>query len=163
GMKRFFFLFLLVFVGAEFKDPAPPKVDDVVVEKEQKPAAFEGLTFHGAPKPLAVGAATNDWPRFLGPNHDATSVETKLLKILPAKMPIVWEAKKGTGYCAPAIVGERLILFHRVGDEEVVDCLQSDTGLRFWQVKYATAYQDRYGYCDGPRASPVIDEGRVFT
>jgi outer membrane protein assembly factor BamB len=153
----------LVFVGAEFKDPAPPKVDDAVVEKEQKPGAFEGLKFHGAPKALAAGAVTNDWPRFLGPLHNATSVETKLLKTLPAKMPIVWEAKKGTGYCAPAIVGERLILFHRVGDEEIVECLQSDTGLRFWQVKYATAYQDRYGYCDGPRASPVIDEGRVYT
>src|SRR5215212_9826149 len=128
-MRRFFFLFLLLLVGAEFKDPAPPKVDDAVVEKEQKPGAYEGLKFHGAPRPLARDAVTNDWPRFLGPMHNATSVETKLLKTLPAKMPVVWEAKKGTGYCAPAIVGERVVLFHRVGDEEIVECLQSERGL----------------------------------
>ncbi|HEV8290559.1 MAG TPA: PQQ-binding-like beta-propeller repeat protein, partial [Tepidisphaeraceae bacterium] len=163
-MKKCFLVLMLGLMGAgEFKDPAPPKVDDLVVEVEGKAGAYGELKFHAAPKPLAAGAVTNDWPRFLGPNHNATSSETKLLKTLPGKMPVVWEAKKGTGYGAPAIVGDRLILFHRVGDEEVVECLQVDTGLRFWQVKYATAYQDRYGYCDGPRASPVIDEGRVYT
>src|SRR3954471_989270 len=148
--------------AAPFADPAPPTVDEKVVEAEAKPAAYEGLKFHAAPKPLARDAVSNDWPRFLGPANNSTSTETKLVKNLPAKLPVVWEAKKGTGYCAPAIVGDRLILFHRVADEEVIDCLQADTGLRFWQVKYATAYQDRYGYCDGPRASPVIDEGRVY-
>jgi len=154
---------LAALAAAPFSDPAPPKVDEAVIAAEAKPAAYDGLKFRGAPKALAAGAVTNDWPRFLGPAHNATSVETKLLKVLPAKLPVVWEAKKGSGYCAPAIVGGRLVLFHRVGDEEVVDCLEADTGLRFWKVAYASAYQDRYGYCDGPRASPVIDEGRVYT
>src|SRR5213078_2187255 len=102
-MKKFLVLFFLAFVGAEFKDPAPPKADEVVTEVEGKPVAHEGLKFHGAAKALAKDAVTNDWPRFLGPSHNATSVETKLLKTLPEKLPVVWEAKKGQGYCAPAI------------------------------------------------------------
>jgi outer membrane protein assembly factor BamB len=164
-MKRCFLVLMLGLMGAgEFKDPAPPKVNDALVGVEAKQAgAYEGLKFHGAAKAPAKGAETNDWPRFLGPSHNATSSETKLLKTLPGKLPVVWEAKKGSGYCAPAIVGERLVLFHRVGDEEVVECLQAETGLRFWKVAYASGYQDRYGYCDGPRSSPVIDEGRVYT
>src|SRR5258705_5677690 len=163
-VKKMLMAMILAALGAApFSDPAPPKVDEAVVATEAKPSAYEGLKFHEAPRALAAGAVTNDWPRFLGSAHNATSVETKLLKTLPAKLPVVWEAKKGSGYCAPAIVAGRLVLFHRVGDEEVIECLEADTGLRFWKVAYASAYQDRYGYCDGPRASPVIDEGRVYT
>ena len=71
--------------------------------------------------------------------------------------------KKGDGYSAPAIAGDRLILFHRVGDEEVVDCLRTTDGRRFWRFSYPTAYHDRYGYNHGPRCSPVISGDAVFT
>ena len=54
-------------------------------------------------------------------------------------------------------------MLHRVGDDEVVDCLEAETGKRFWRFAYPSAYQDRYGYCDGPRAVPVIDGERVIT
>src|SRR4051812_27009563 len=131
--KGLIFLVLGALAAAPFSDPAPPKVDEAAVALDPKPSAYEGLKFHAAPKALAAGAITNDWPRFLGPAHNATSVETKLLKTLPAKLPVVWEAKKGSGYCAPAIVARRLVLFHRVADEEVVDCLEADTGLRYWR------------------------------
>jgi outer membrane protein assembly factor BamB len=149
---------------AGFDDPAPPKVNDRPARVEAKqPVAHEGLKFHKAAKALAADAVTNDWPRFLGPSHNATSTETRLLKNLPAKLPIVWEVKKGSGYCSPAIAGGRLVLFHRVGDEEIVECLEADTGLRYWRIAYPTSYRDRYGYNDGPRASPVIDGELVFT
>src|SRR5207249_6376599 len=48
------------------------------------------------PKPLSAGAVTSDWPSFLGPSHDAASVETKLSRTLPP--PLVWEFPRGTGY-----------------------------------------------------------------
>src|SRR5881394_483749 len=104
--KGLIFLVLGALGAAPFSDPAPPRVNDVIAATaDPKPGAYEGLKFHAAPKALAAGAITNDWPRFLGPAHNATSVETRLLKTLPAKLPVVWEAKKGSGYCAPAIVG----------------------------------------------------------
>jgi outer membrane protein assembly factor BamB len=113
------------------------------------------------PKPLAAGAVTHDWTSFLGPLHNATSTETKLSRTLPP--PLVWEFPKGTSYASPAIAGDRLVFLHRVDDEEIVECLHPDTGARRWQFRYATAFEDRYGYNNGPRASPVIDGRRVYT
>jgi len=113
------------------------------------------------PKPLQTGAVTHDWASFLGPSHNAVSSETILTRTLPP--PLVWEFPKGTGYSTPAIVGTRLVFMHRLADEEIVECLHPETGTSHWQFRYATGFEDRYGYNNGPRASPVIDEGRVFT
>jgi outer membrane protein assembly factor BamB len=57
----------------------------------------------------------------------------------------------------------KLILFHRVGDREAVECLNARTGEGFWSFTYPTAYQDEFGFDDGPRATPAIAEGRVYT
>jgi outer membrane protein assembly factor BamB len=87
-----------------------------------------------------------------------TSPETPIRKDLPTgTFRPVWEMKKGEGYAAPAVAGDRLIVFHRLGDSEVVDCLHPSDGRRYWQFRAPTAYRDRYGYNPGPRASPIID------
>ena len=126
--------------------------------------AWPGLKFHAAPKSLPDGAVTTDWPRFLGVQNAPISAETRLRADFPASgPPLVWEVEKGSGYAAPAIAGDRLVLFHRVGDRETIDCLHPATGRRYWSHSYEVSYRDRYGYSDGPRASPVIDGERVFT
>ena len=118
---------------------------------------------HRAPRPLADDAVTHDWASFLGPTHDAVSTETRLSRRLPP--PLLWELTTGSGYASPAIAGDRLVFVHRVADDEVVECLHAETGARRWRFRYATAYEDRYGYNNGPRSSPVIDADneRVFT
>ena len=113
------------------------------------------------PKPLSPDAVTHDWAGFLGPMHNAVSTETHLSRELPP--PLVWEIEKGTGYTSPAIAGEHLVFFHRVDDREVVECRHAETGELRWEFRYATAYRDRYGYNNGPRSSPVIAGGRVYT
>ena len=113
------------------------------------------------PKALPAGAITHDWPVFLGPTHNAVSTETRLTRSLPP--PLIWEYPKGTGYSTPAVAGERLVFLHRLADEEIVECLHPETGARHWQFRYGTEFEDRYGYNNGPRASPVIDADRVFT
>ena len=115
----------------------------------------------GRPRPLSTDAVTHDWRSFLGPTHNAVSTESHLSRELPP--PLVWEMEKGTGYTSPAVAGDHLVFFHRVGDREIVECLHPETGESRWQFNYATTYRDRYGYNDGPRSSPVIDAGRVFT
>ena len=122
------------------------------------------LTFHEAPRPLAAGAVTEDWPRFLGPRHNATSAETKLLRAWPKDGPRrVWELEKGEGWACPAVAGEWLVMFHRRGDREVIDTVSAETGKPGRRTQYAAEYQDRYGAGPGPRTSPVIAAGRVFT
>ena len=113
------------------------------------------------PKPLANGAVTHDWPAFLGPTHNAVSTETRLSR--QPQPPLVWEFTKGTGYTSPAIAGERLVLLHRLREEEIVECLHAETGATNWQFRYPTDFEDRYGYNDGPRSSPVVDDGRAYT
>ncbi len=113
------------------------------------------------PKPLAKDAVTHDWTAFLGPTHNAVSTETRLSR--QPQPPLVWEFTKGTGYGSPAIAGQRLVFLHRVRGEEIVECLHAETGATNWQFRYPTDFEDRYGYNDGPRASPIIDGTRTYT
>jgi outer membrane protein assembly factor BamB len=115
----------------------------------------------GKAKPLPTGAVTHDWTSFLGPTHNAVSTETKLTRTLPPTL--VWEFSKGTSYSSPAVSGDRLMYIYRAGDEEIVECLDALTGASRWQFKYGTVFEDRYGYNNGPRSSPVIDGTRVYT
>lgn len=116
---------------------------------------------HAKPRPLAKDAVTHDWVSFLGPTHNAVSTETRLSRTVPP--PLVWELPKGTSYTSPAIAGSRLVFVHRIGDEEIVECLHPETGARQWEFRYSTNFEDRYGYNNGPRSSPVIDADRVYT
>jgi len=115
---------------------------------------------HRKPKPLPDGAVTHDWAAFLGPSHNGVSTETKLSRMLPP--PLVWEFPKGTGYASPAVAGDRLVFVHRVANQEIVECMHPETGSAYWQFRYATAFEDRYGYNNGPRASPVLDGERAY-
>jgi outer membrane protein assembly factor BamB len=126
--------------------------------------AFDRLTFHAAPKPLSKAAKTSDWPRVLGPTNDAISPETPLLKKWAAGEPkAVWEVAMGEGYNSPAISGEPCVIFHALEGKETIECLHRENGKRFWLHDYAVTYQDRYGFSNGPRGSPVIVEGIVVT
>lgn len=150
--------------AATFVDPKPPHVAELKPMAPPAPATNPDTTFHAAPRPLPQDAVTSDWPSFLGPTHNMVSPETRLRREFPAAgLAPVWEMKKGEGFSAPAILGQRLVLFHRVGENEVVDCLHPADGRRYWRFSYATPYQDRYGFNPGPRASAAIADGAVFT
>lgn len=116
---------------------------------------------------LAVGffhVHAEDWPRFLGPNGDGTSNETGLLKAFPKDGPnILWSREIGSGYSAPSIVGDTIILFHRLGKQEVIERLDAKTGSSKWSHAYDTSYVDPYGYSDGPRCTPLVDGASIYT
>lgn len=151
-------------IAQTFTDPNPPTVHELKALSAPSPVSQPELSFHQPPKPLPENAVTEDWTDFLGPSHNAISRETRLLSEFGETGPnLVWEVEKGGGYAAPAVIGERVILFHRVGDEEVVECLQAETGQRFWKRSYPSAYRDRYGFGNGPRCQPISDGNYVYT
>lgn len=122
------------------------------------------VTFHQAPAPISPEANTSDWPRFLGPTDDCRTPETHLIDSFPESgPPIVWEREKGTGYTTPVFMEGKLVMFDRFGDEEVIECLEPETGESLWRFSYSVVYTDRYGFSNGPRASAVLSEGKVYT
>lgn len=146
-------------MAAAAEEDDPPASQPVIAEPPPPPPAvdFDRLKWISRPRPLAAGATTHDWRSFLGPTHDSRSTEKPLLMMWPTDGPArVWEVEKGQSYAAPAIARGRVILFHRLGDREVIECLDAETGRRFWKHEYPTAYRDRFGFGTGPRASPVV-------
>jgi outer membrane protein assembly factor BamB len=149
---------------AAAKESAPPAVSQLDPVEPPASRPHPRVQFHAPPKPLPPGAVTHDWVSFLGPTHNAISSETKLLKQWPDGGPkLVWEMVKGPSYTSPAIQGDRLVYLHRIGNAEIVECLHRETGEIYWQFEYATQFEDRFGYNNGPRSSPVIDGNRVYT
>lgn len=111
-----------------------------------------------------VAASAADWPRFLGPHGDGTSPVTGLATNWPATGPVIlWERAVGTGYSAPSVLAGQLVLHHRLGDEEIVECLEAATGRTRWRHGTPSAFEDPYGYNNGPRATPLLTSNRCYT
>ena len=112
---------------------------------------------------LASVVSAQDWPDFRGPSRNGVYPGT-IAATLPANGPeALWEKEVGAGFANPVVANGRLILFHRVGSNEVVEALDSATGKPVWKHEYATAYRDDFGFDPGPRASPIVAGGQVYT
>jgi len=142
-----------------------------------KPFTF-GCTF------VALWIATgnflaDDWPQWLGPQRDGVWRETGIVQELPKNGPrIRWRTPIGSGYTGPAVAGERVVVLDRqlaerasnpnnpfsrasIPGSERVLCLHAKTGDILWRHEYPCSYT--VSYPSGPRATPVISDGKVFT
>jgi len=105
----------------------------------------------------------DDWRHFLGPALDG-SVPGVTVEPWGDGGPVeVWRRDVGAGYAGVVVAGERLLLFHRVGDDEVLEALDANTGESLWDVKYPTSYRDDFGFGEGPRSAPTVADGRVYS
>ena len=164
--KPIHLLLLLVVVSycCAFEDPAPPTINELGELIPPESSVQSELIFYKAPNPLSTKAVTSDWRDFLGPTHNAYSPETNLLKEFGTDGPTkVWEVSRGEGYASAAVIGDRVIIFHRSGSNEVIECLHAETGQRYWIHEYPTKYRDRYGFGNGPRCRPISDGDYVYT
>ncbi len=113
---------------------------------------------------LPAIVSAEDWPQHLGPRRDGSYIGNDLAPSWPNAGPkTLWKRQVGEGFAGPAIADGRLIVFHRVDDHDVVDCLDAKTGKPIWSFKYETDYRDGFGFDNGPRAVPTIVDGHVYT
>ncbi len=115
---------------------------------------------------LGAGAvlAAQDWPHFLGPERDGRYQGPRLARSWSDGAPReLWRRTVGQGFAGPVVSGGRVLIFHRVGDREVLEALDAGTGSSIWRYDYPTTYRDDFGFDEGPRSAPVVAGGRVYT
>lgn len=113
---------------------------------------------------IAVQAAADDWPQFLGPERNGVYRGAALAETWGTSGPrVVWRKSIGAGFSGPVVAQGRLILFHRVAGSEVVEAFEARTGASQWRYAYPTSYRDDFGFDEGPRAVPVVSNGVVYT
>src|SRR5262245_37155970 len=128
---------------------------------------------------LPTLAWADDWPQWLGPQRDGIWRETGILDKFPAAGPKVrWRTPLGGGYAGPAVVKDRVYVTDRllpegvqnpgnpfatdlVPGKERVLCLEESSGKILWKHEYDCPYQ--VSYPAGPRATPVVHDGKVYT
>jgi outer membrane protein assembly factor BamB len=119
-----------------------------------------------------------DWPQWMGVNRDDVWPETGILdKFPPGGPPIVWRKPIHGGFAGPAVAGGKVYVtdYDRLdGDakpaptkrnnlkgKERVLCLDAKTGNELWKHEYDCSYG--ISYPAGPRCTPTIDGGKVYT
>src|SRR5687768_6387187 len=83
----------------------------------------------------------DDWPQWLGPRRDGTSLDKGLIDAFPKTGPrILWQRKVGEGFAGPVIAGGRLIIYSRVGNDEHLDCIDARISAARWGFQYPVDY-----------------------
>src|SRR5690349_1989186 len=118
---------------------------------------------------LAAGTAPTlaaDWPQWRGPNRDGGVHGVEAPATWPKALTEEWKVPVGEGVSSPVVVGDRVYLLTRQkADEEVVLCLDLVGGREVWKSAYPAPYKlgsPAHGY-EGPRSTPAVADGRVFT
>ena len=86
-------------------------------------------------------------------------------KTWPKELTNKWKVKVGDGVASPALVGDKLYVYTREGDNEITRCLNAADGKEIWKDKYDSGrFSGRgdTGY-PGPRSSPTVADGKVVT
>ena len=118
-----------------------------------------------------------DWPQWMGPNRDNVWSEEGIIKEFPPDGPkVLWRTPVAGGYAGPAVSnGSVIVTDYQTGDDvqvanferksftgiERVLCLEADSGRIRWKHEYPVRYS--ISYPGGPRCTPNVDDGLVYT
>jgi outer membrane protein assembly factor BamB len=112
----------------------------------------------------ARGVSAQDWPQWRGPNRDNKVTGFTAPTAWPKALTQKWTAKVGDGVSSPVLVGNKVYVFGRQGNEEVTTCMDADSGNIVWQDKYrAKAVTNAARGYPGPRSTPAVADGKVCT
>ncbi|MCU0961327.1 MAG: PQQ-binding-like beta-propeller repeat protein [Pirellulaceae bacterium] len=120
-------------------------------------ASLLGATCCGA------GVRAGDWPQILGPSRNGVAADETLAATWPADgPPLVWRHAVGSGFAGPAVVGAEVYVFHRTGDVERLERLETATGRPVWRVDFPASYRGGVNPDDGPRCVPLVHADHVY-
>jgi outer membrane protein assembly factor BamB len=114
---------------------------------------------------LAGSPGSFDWPQWQGPDRNAVSKESGLLKQWTEDgPPLAWKIKGlGGGYSGPSIAAGRIFGMSNRGDDEVVWALSETDGKTLWATRLGPAYQQRMPQgVEGPGCTPTVDGERLY-
>ena len=115
---------------------------------------------------LELTLPANDWPQWRGPNRDGVWHETGILQTFPSDgFKPRWRAPVAEGFSSPVVAEGRVYLTDtprkKPAPQERVQCFEEETGRRLWEQTCDVHYPS--GAHGGPVATPIIQDGRLYT
>lgn len=105
----------------------------------------------------------SDMAEYRGVHRDGVVIGPALLRGWDSQSPnLLWRRPVGGGYASMAVTGDVLVTIEQRGDEEAVVCYDAETGREQWVYEYPTLFSEPLGG-DGPRATPTISGGKVYS
>ena len=116
---------------------------------------------------LSVETAVRaDWPQWRGPARDGVASSFTPPPTWPAQLTKRWQVNIGAGHASPVIAGTRVIMHARQGNREIVSAYDLASGKQLWQEGVDAPYtmnSAATGHGPGPKSTPAVADGRVFT
>ncbi len=110
--------------------------------------------------------ASTDVTQWRGPNRDGVVQGFTAPQAWPETLVKRWTVEIGTGYATPLVVGNRVFVFSRLGENETMTALDGDSGKVVWQQSYPAPFAMNpatKAHGPGPKSTPVYFNGRLYS